>query len=705
MDLVHLAENKRYLTIASGDPMFMLGVNYHGYFDRAWKMWGSDWFEAELIERDLRKAKQSGFNTIRLMIDETLAQEISRNNFKKLDKVLQLAQAQKLWVMPTLNSSHALELAQVAEFAAKLTTHYKDNPTILGYDLENAPTFYHLAAAQYPTGYTATVQTTQLIDHYGPRVSREQVADLQQKGHLPSHLTADLAFYYANALHLFREYEIALKAFEAQGRGTAFDFLLSNEAAMWHPLIGVLESTLETWLKARLDPIRAGGCQHLATVSWNQLHLALLPSNNALDFQSYQHYTPLSLNGFNTIVSHLQSLRRAHPDHAILLSEFGWSNQPSAHDVTDYEQTALYEAAMFSFLRAHNFSGGYKWALNDWQEAADSTAAHFGVFRMGDEPKPISNLVQHFATNWPPLSEQQPHFFAAGHESRNGLAYRFDLPQQVTVGGHVYQDNAMSWQAHGPAAHCFIQRDLQQIVIEAHGAGRLTFDPWRLVPAWNQAHPTEVYRVYSPTSRTRHQEHAPGETVVLEVRPGAQYLIKMGLLPTPAEVDGAPHIEPKLGEHVVVLVDSDSYLNAAQNYIRRFAPDISFAPAEVAGRWAYVTVIAPPDQISDEVLEEIRAVGTSIVERVISESPESTETMLNELAQRGQRFLEIPVLALSSNGHNGHYVVQPGDSLAKIAQIVYGNPQLWQLLLEANQDQLPDPSRMPVGLALRLPKV
>jgi hypothetical protein len=696
MALTKIAENKRHFIGPEGTPIFVMGVNYNGYFDRAWQMWKS--FDADLINRDFHKAKNSGFNTIRISINATLAAEIEQNNFEKFDRLVDTARQQQLLLILTLNDAHVLDLNKAGQLDAKIVAHYQDNPTILAYDLENEPTFYHLAAATYPEHLSAAIQTSQLVDQYGARVEQDAIADLRRSRHIPEHLNDEATFHYINALHIFREYEAALESFEAQGRGSVFDYLISDEATRWHPLIGVLESTIDSWLKARIEPIRAAGCQHPLTVGWNKLHLALLPGNHQLDFQSYHRFTSLSLSDFNENIAHLNNLRRAFPDHPILLTEFGWGNHAD-----DPKLTALYEAATYSYLRANNFGGGCKWTLNDMEISESASVGHeasFGVFKVGDEAKPIGSLVQYFAENWPSVEEQAV-FFNVWRDLQSGLAYRFDFPQQVSVGGHLYQDNAISWQAESQAAHCFIKRDLEKIIIESHGAGRLSIDPWNLVPIWRKNRQADLYRVYTETSHTRQNSFAPGQTVVIDVRPGAQYMVRMGAESVSANITS---VAPKPGEHVLLLADSDNYLPAALEYIRRFAPDLTFTPDDIAERWAYVSVVALPEQVSDEQLEDMRAVGATIVERVIGDNPVATQAILDDLASRGQRFLthlsqESPVGDTPET-----YTVQPGDSLNKIAQQLYGDFQRWSLIFEANQDQISDPTFVRVGTILRIPE-
>lgn len=712
MALVKISADKRYLVNSKGSPFFALGVNYAGYFDRAWKMWEANLFDPNLIARDFRKAQNAGFNTIRLFVHPALAEDIGKGNFAKLDQVLSLAQDHQLLVMLSLNDAHWLDLTRVGNLDAKIAARYKDVPTIFSYDLENEPVFYNLVAAVYPQKYRPPIHTSQLIDQYGVRVSRTEAADLQSRRQIPSHLNADTAFYYINALRLFIEYDNALKAFVNRGKGTIVDFMLSAEATPWHTLIEVLDKTVESWLRARMDPIRAAGSQQLLTVGWNWLHFAALPANRLLDIQEYHNYEAATLSGFNINAAHLSGLRRVFPQHPLIFGEFGWSNQsssdPAQSKAVSPTLTGFYEAATYAYLRANGLAGGFKWMLNDVQAPNNPYEANFGVFSAGDTPKPIRDLVLRFSQDWPGVEQKAT--FVTKRDADNSFAYRLDFPQQTILGGNVYQDEAVNWKAEGGVAHSFIKQSSAGLLVDSYGAGRLALDPWDIVPTWNRACETEVYQVFNNQQRTRQQTVAPGKSVVLDLRLGAQYLIVMGREVT----QPADSPTPQPGEHVLLLTDLEQYLPASLNYIRRFAPDLTFTADEIGERWAYITVIAPPERVPDSRLDAMRGAGARLVERVIGATPQATQTLLDDMAQRNQRFRTTP-----APPHEGPpppdtgegdqdqivtYVVKPGDTLSKIALQVYGNAGLWTLIYEANRDKLSSPSLLRVGMELRIPK-
>ena len=388
MALIKVAADKRHFVDSQNNSFFALGVNYAGYFDRGWKMWESDLFDPDLIALDFRKAQECGFNSIRLFVHSALDKDIRQNNFAKLDQTLSLAQDHQLKVLLTFNDSHNLNLSYVSQVDTKIAERYLDVPTIFAYDLENEPVFYNLVAGIYPSGYEAAVQTSELVDYYGERVSREEALELQQKRSIPSHLNPDQAYYYINALRIFLEYNQASNNFINQGKGASIvDFMLSDEAESWYTFIDVMNKTVDAWLRARIDPVRATGCQQLLTVGWNWMQFASLPASQILDFQEYHNYASLSLAGFNVNKAHLEGLRRVFPDQPIVFGEFGWSNHTSTNPSTSQpiaaELTCLYEAAMHAYLRAAKFGGAYKWKLNDLDIDYNPYQASFGIFKVG----------------------------------------------------------------------------------------------------------------------------------------------------------------------------------------------------------------------------------------------------------------------------------------------------------------------------------
>ncbi len=171
------------------------------------------------------------------------------------------------------------------------------------------------------------------------------------------------------------------------------------------------------------------------------------------------------------------------------------------------------------------------------------------------------------------------------------------------------------------------------------------------------------------------------------------------------EPDTQPTVNP--GEHVLLLPDTDKYLDAAMAYIWKFQPDVSFAIDEARGRWKYVTVVGYKEDISDEQLARLRSGGAELVQRIAGD-PNTAQATLDELTELDLRFVAPPSepeepAPEPEPPEERTYTVQPGDSLSSIARQVYGQAGLWQIIFEANRDILSDPRLIRPGQILKIP--
>jgi hypothetical protein len=170
--------------------------------------------------------------------------------------------------------------------------------------------------------------------------------------------------------------------------------------------------------------------------------------------------------------------------------------------------------------------------------------------------------------------------------------------------------------------------------------------------------------------------------------------------------DSTPPSRVNPGEHVLLLPDTDKYLNAALAYIWKFQPDVSFAIKEAKGRWKYVTVVGNPDTIGDDQMTQLRLGGVKFIQRIAGD-PQAAQATLDDLVQAERRFQINPDPSSPSPGPTPEpwrtYTVQPGDTLWVIARQVYGQGVLWRVIFEANRDILSEPGRLSPGQVLKIP--
>jgi len=182
-----------------------------------------------------------------------------------------------------------------------------------------------------------------------------------------------------------------------------------------------------------------------------------------------------------------------------------------------------------------------------------------------------------------------------------------------------------------------------------------------------------------------------------------QRLAKSDIATVPPTVD-PDTIEIKPGEHVVILPDTDKYLNAAMIYLWKFKPDTTFAMNEATGRWKYITVVGNPTDFSDSQLTRLRQAGAQLVQRIPGD-PNTVRDTLDNLANNERRFLalaEQPAFEPVTTGQPRTYTVQPGDTLSAIAKQIYGSGASWRMILEANRTTI-DNGRIYPGQLLTIP--
>lgn len=714
MAFAGISDNKRHLTKSNGQPFFVIGANYQGYPDWMWRLWEDGKFDPERITRDFRKMADAGLNVARIFVSASLMADIQADNFDKLDSITQIAADHRLMILLTLNGSHQLDLAEVGALDASLVDRYQYDPVILGWDLESDLRFYHLAAAKYPANQPAPIRTNALVNHYEPRLSQQQALKLQSQQRIPAHLTPQQAYYYINALEYITELNADAAQWISKTGKSIVAYLKADEAAKWHPLIEVLNDTLAAWLNIRLEPIRKADPNHLITMGHNWPLLAGLRANDALDFQQYHCYGAASLAQLNQTFQKLTDLQTTFPKHPVLLGEFGYTNQSTSNSATAMpisdQVTALYEAAVLTYLRAEDYAGGLKWMLNDAEDSSNPSEASFGMYRISDQPKSICELTAHFNQTWAAPPAKGTVTFV---QDPIGLAMRFDLSQQVMLSGGTFQDAAFSWQADG-IVHCFITREENALSIKASGVGQLSFEP-SVMPNWVPGKSVVLMQMING-SGIEQGSFGPNMTISWRVLPNITYQLTLAESVIPMPSDDAPNIRPNPGEHVILLADADKSLQAALPYIRKFAPDMSFVPEQVIGRWAYVTVVGTEKQIPNAVISQIMAHGAQIVDRIGTDA----RAILADLVRQNRRFLSTELInppteppsdaTLTAAGNDvpptaeAHaYIVKPGDSLNGLALKLYGKASLWSTIFEANRDILDTPNQMRPGMVLKIP--
>jgi nucleoid-associated protein YgaU len=103
---------------------------------------------------------------------------------------------------------------------------------------------------------------------------------------------------------------------------------------------------------------------------------------------------------------------------------------------------------------------------------------------------------------------------------------------------------------------------------------------------------------------------------------------------------------------------------------------------------------APSQEAANAVWDAIKRINPKL-DDVIADFPIDTNM---KSAMSGMSGMS------SGSGSNARmYKVKPGDTLSKISQQFFGNPNQYQRIFEANRDKLTDPNKIQVGQELKIP--
>lgn len=439
-----------------GKPFFVIGANYEGPTDRAWKMWEDDFFDADLIGDDFDRAASVGINTMRIFVQRPLRDDILSGDFSKLDTVMALARQYNLWIILTFTDWAEPDLARAAGLNKRIAEHLASEPSILAYDTKNEPQFTDVAGAVYPT--TVPLQSADLIATYGERIPLATIGDYRRgdgRNVIPARMTDEQAYFMGNYYKLYLEFLDASSSWVTSHSGTTtIDYMSSPDSAVWQPFLNGLDATMLAWNNAQMDGVRAADPRRLITTGYSNMILARLPSNSGLSFHSIHRFTSHGAGGLNATFRVLDGLQRAFPGQAVMLEEFGYPGQirSTSGGVTGFDPrtTANLESALWAYLYGRGFAGGAKWMLNNYPQGDDPAQNSYGLFDNNALPKlsayalrQISEMVAVTRPGSMPSSVRT--------DDNSAASYAYSGPGSLIAGGKVYTSTNLIYTSNAPS--------------------------------------------------------------------------------------------------------------------------------------------------------------------------------------------------------------------------------------------------------------
>jgi Cellulase (glycosyl hydrolase family 5) len=385
----------------NGNPFFIVGVNYEGHTDRAWRMWEYDFWNVDLIDANLWLAKGAGINTVRIFIQKPLRDEMYYGNFTRLDKMFELAKKHGLYLLVTFQDYFEPEITKERDLNLKIAQRYLNHPNLFGYDLKNEPQLVDIATPNYPGD--VPLQADGFIKTYGERITQAEVNNWRQtyegKGLIPNHLDERRGYLYANVYRLHNDMLAAAYDFvRAHPGSNLLDFIDSSASQYWREYLSALNATLQKWLEVRIGAIRQVDQNVLITVGWNDPFLAKSRANQLVNFISYHRFVPEGIWGIRETLNMLANLRGHFPGQPVILEEFGYSNHSLRGNALTQGNTASHETLLWLALYSQGYSGGFKWMLTNFTRGQSPYEGNFGLLDDNTNPKSTYHALKAVAS-------------------------------------------------------------------------------------------------------------------------------------------------------------------------------------------------------------------------------------------------------------------------------------------------------------------
>ncbi|MCC7493107.1 MAG: hypothetical protein IT204_12190 [Fimbriimonadaceae bacterium] len=409
---------------SDGRPLFLIGANHIGSLDR--KFFGGPW--AQWLDEDFRRAHEAGLNCLRIYGASAFWRDPA-----KLAQLRECARRYGIYLLIVVNdhADHATR-ATLEERCRQVAAAFRDEPMVLGYDLQNEP--YAFRLADLKDGEQSLGQRYPLWRRWDEYTTW---AGLQMEGNFTSFPGV---------------------------RGP-----LPRDAEHG-PLLDATSGIFQDWIAWQIAAIRAVDPTHPISVGFNTI-FACLPAAAQLDFVSYHAYqSPTSHAEVLRNLTTLDRLQAVWPDRPITLGEFGYTNGlalPGGY--LDLHTSALGEFLHYLYAWAHGYSGCLKWALTDHPLAlsieqlryvpASDRAKHieqgrFGLFWSDGtstaQPKPLVPALR-FLRDYVEDGGAAGQLTVRPAPNAIGTGYEYRAPGARFVGHQQYTGDGLEFSATHPA--------------------------------------------------------------------------------------------------------------------------------------------------------------------------------------------------------------------------------------------------------------
>jgi len=522
-----VSDDGKRLLCGEGRPLFMVGCNYIGPFDRRCYM-GGDRFDANLLDSDFRKARGAGLNCLRFWLFGM------QNDPDKVTAIRELARRYGIYLFLHLGPN-SNEADGIADEVRKAAQAFADEPMVIGYDLMNEPYVGTVGGLTFG-GEKSPLVRGRPYDTMATEADRKWVAKRMERreGWPPVHTwlpEEDARQLYA-AYALWNRYAgrfglggMNYSTFPGLERGLP-------RPPEWEPFLKLVDDTFAEWIRIQVEAIREVDSHHLIAVGYNSA-LSCLPCNEQLDFVSHHVYQrPSNLENVMKNCTTLDRLSGAWPAQPITLGEFGYTNGLRlGRGYLDLHTSAVGEMIHYLYALANGHSGCMKWSLTDWllpvirrdapwiEEGKQVYESRFGLYwydgTTAGRPKPIAHALR-FLRAYVDRGGAGGTLAVAEAQNDIGTGYRYDGDHALFIGDSRYESKRLFFEAGSPT-NLMVLWDDAGIEVMSSSDAHVQLDAGAFVPGLRakDAHVTGRHGALKRRRGRLEIDLLAGETVVV----------------------------------------------------------------------------------------------------------------------------------------------------------------------------------------------
>ncbi len=450
---LRLSSDRCHFIQADGSKLFMTGCNYLGCESRFCQLTLSS------LEEDFRRAHLAGVNVFRIWVGSSDPDGSHR------DAIRECARKYGIYLIHQIGAV-GVNGEEVMAKASETASYWRDEPMVLGYDLQNEPYLGTIAPIRFD-GKPSPLLQLQPFEKYASKIDRNWVeTQVRQRPAWPQILGTPDEDELRNLYAAYWIFDRWISDFMNSTDDSSTFPKLNGQIPLtgeWEDFAVAVNETFAQWIERVGGAVRRADPNHFITVGYNTC-LSCLPCNKHLDFVSQHVYEkPTNLTNVLKNVTTMDRLSVAWPNQPIALGEFGYTNGIQVgNGYLDIYTSSVGEMIHYLHSYAQGYGGCLKWMLIDlpapivrdnipWLTPDNYYEERFGIYwddgTPQGRPKPIARALA-FLRLYAEKDGDRGELEIVASNNPIGTAYRFQSRDALFIGDTKYDSAFLSFRSH-----------------------------------------------------------------------------------------------------------------------------------------------------------------------------------------------------------------------------------------------------------------